>query len=85
MTAEETHWREEFARTGTAQVRQNLLNPAFYNSEPRRNFALKWLREQERAAELRDHRMYLCTQWTLWAAVAAVIVGILSIVARLLH
>jgi hypothetical protein len=77
-TDDEVNWRAEFAKTGAIQVRQNLLNPAIYNSQPKRIFALQWLREKECAAELREQR-------TLWAAIATVIVGIFSIVVTLLH
>jgi hypothetical protein len=84
-TDDEVHWREEFAKTGVTQVRQNLSNGAIYNSQPKRIFALQWLRQQERAGELREQEIHSYTRRTYWAAVAAVIVGIIGIVATLLH
>jgi hypothetical protein len=84
-TDEEVKWRDEFERTGAAEVRQNLSNGAIYNSEPKRSFAFKWLREKESAAELREQEIYRYTRQTFRAAVAAVIVGIIAIVATLLH
>jgi hypothetical protein len=81
----EVNWREEFEKTGATQVRQNLSNCAIYNSQSKRIFALQWLREQERVGELREQQIYSYTRRTFWAAVAAVIVGIIGIVAMLLH
>ena len=51
MTADEQQkWREEFERIGYAQVRnwQPTLSP-----EPKRQFAFRWLREEEQKKE--DH------------------------------
>ncbi len=85
MADDEVKWRDEFAKAGAAQVRQNLSNAAIYNTEPKRIFALRWLRENECARELREQETYRYTRRTFWAAVAAVIVGIIGIVATLLH
>jgi hypothetical protein len=57
MTADEqANWRIEFEKTGEAQVRQNLSNPAIYNSPAKSDFARQWLREREgaRAARAAD-------------------------------
>jgi hypothetical protein len=39
-TDEQANWRIEFEKTGEAQVRQNLSNPAIYNSPAKSDFAL---------------------------------------------
>jgi hypothetical protein len=85
MGDDEVKWRDEFAKAGATQVRQNLSNAAIYNTEPKRIFARQWLRENECARELREQEIYSYTRRTFWAAVAAVIVGIVGIVATLLH
>ena len=79
----QTNWQEEFTQTGATQVR--LLNQAIYNSEAKANCAREWLREQERAAGLRDQRIYSYTQRTFWVAVAAVIVAAVGILVNVLH
>jgi hypothetical protein len=84
-TAAQAAWRVEFEQAGESEVRQNLSNAAIYNSEPKRAFARQWLRQQERAHEIREHEIYSYTQWTFWAAVAAVIVGIIGIMVASLH
>jgi hypothetical protein len=84
-TGDEVQWRDEFAKTGATQVRENLSNPAIYNSVPKRNFALQWLRDKECASELREQETYRYVRRTFWAAIAAVLVGIIGIVATLLR
>ena len=84
-TDDEVKWQDEFVKTGATQVRENLSNPAIYKSEPKRVVSLYWLREKECARELREQETYSYTRRTFWAAVVAVIVGIIGIVATLLH
>jgi hypothetical protein len=81
MTADEqANWRIEFEKTGEAQVRQNLSNPAIYNSPAKSDFARQWLREREGAREQREQQIHSYTRRTLWAAVAAVVVGLIAII-----
>jgi hypothetical protein len=84
-TAEQANWRAEFQAAGESEVRQNFSNGAIYNSPPKRDFARQWLREQERSRELREKQMYDYTRRTLRAAVAAVIIGIIAVIATCLH
>jgi hypothetical protein len=84
-TDEQATWRIEFQEAGESEVRQNLPNGAIYNNPSKRDFARQWLREQERARELRDQQIHSYTLHTLWAAVAAVIVGVIAVVATCLH
>jgi hypothetical protein len=79
-TDEQANWRIEFEKTGEAQVRQNLSNPAIYNSPAQSDFARQWLREREGAREQREQQTYSYTRRTLWAAVAAVVVGVIAII-----
>jgi uncharacterized membrane protein len=50
-----------------------------------RRYVEGWLRRKERARELREQEFYSYTRRTFWAAVAAVLVGIIGIVVTLLH
>ena len=84
MTDEQAKWRIEFEEAGESDVRQNFLNGAIYNSPPKRDFARQWLREQERARELREQQIFSYSRRTYWAAIAAVIVGGIGIVATCL-
>ena len=85
MTTDELNWQEEFSKAGATQVRENLSNGAIYNSQPKRIFALHWLRQQERAAELREQEIHSYTRRTYWTAVAAVILTIFGLMATLMH
>jgi hypothetical protein len=78
-------WRTELEDNGEAEVRQNLLNPAIYNSEPKRIFVAQWLREKERARRAQERQAYAYTRWTFWAAVVAAIVSVIGIVVTLVH
>jgi hypothetical protein len=77
---EEAAWRAEFEAEGETAIRdaKNLFQ------EPKRQFAFLWLREQTAARKLRDERTYRYVRWTFVAAIAAVIVGISSKLARTL-
>jgi hypothetical protein len=85
MTNDEVNWRDEFAKVGATKVRENLPEKKAFYSQPKRICALKWLREQECAAQVLEQGISSYTRRTFWAAVAAVIVGIIGIVATLLH
>jgi hypothetical protein len=71
---EERKWRAEFKRDGREAVRQQLrfgLAPHL-----KRDLAIVWLREQERAAERRE-------RGTFWIAVAVLVLTILGILIAL--
>ena len=84
-TAEQANWRAEFQAAGEGEVRQNFSNKAIYNSPPKLDFARQWQREQERSRELREKQMYDYTRHSLWAAMTAVIIGIIAVIATCLH
>ena len=69
---EEATWRAEFEESGEDDVRRWLnMMP-----EPKRQFAFRWLRAEAKKRTLREQQTYRYVQWTFWAALAAVVVGI---------
>jgi hypothetical protein len=72
---QEARWRATYETVGYDAVRRghNLFE------EPKRQFALRWLREKEIARETRDEAAQWYLKWTFRAAVAALIVGIVSV------
>ena len=78
---EDAEWRAEFEKDGATTVR------AWLNAfpEPKRQFAFRWLREQEATRKVRDRQMHFYARWTFWAAVAAVVVGVIGVVVTLGH
>jgi hypothetical protein len=67
----EAAWRAEFKRIGETQVRDALDS---ITDEPKRQAAFRWLGD-EAQARLREERN---VRWTFFAAVAAVIVGLIG-------
>jgi hypothetical protein len=82
---DETKWRAEFTALGETQLRDSMNRGSLPFSERKRQFAFCWLREQDESRRLREAKIYRYTQRTFWAAVAAVIVGILGVLITLLH
>jgi hypothetical protein len=82
---EETKWREEFAAVGETQLRHGMNTGSMPFPGPKRQFAFRWLSEQDQSRRLREQKIYRYTQHTFWAAVAAVIVGIFGVLVTLLH
>ncbi len=77
--------RAQFENIGETQLYQLLSKGAISASDARHTPALEWLREQEVARRLREQKAYSYTQRTFWAAVAAVMVGMIGVVATLIH
>jgi hypothetical protein len=80
-TEDERVWRAEFERDGERQVHDTIYHGPGIYPDPKRLFALRWLREKEVEQNNLDRLMRRDVRWTLWAAVAAVIVGIVAILA----
>jgi hypothetical protein len=78
-TEDEVKWRTEFDDAGEIEVRENLSHGGMIVPEPKRHFAFRWLREQVKAKKLREQQLYRYAQWTFWAAVSAVVIGIFSL------
>jgi len=78
-TEDERAWRAEFETAGERQVHDTIYyGPGIY-SDPKRLFAIRWFREKEVDRANKDRQMLCYVRWTFWAAVAAVIVGIIAI------
>jgi len=75
----EEKWRKEFNAAGETETRY-AMGSGLIIDESKRQFASRWLREQDKASELRERQMYRYVRLTFYAAVAAVIVGILGVV-----
>jgi hypothetical protein len=82
-TPDEAAWRAEFERIGEQQVTQLV----YYTPvpEPKRQFGFKWLGEEAQARRGREEQTYRYVQWTFFAALAAVIVGIVGVIVTLFH
>jgi hypothetical protein len=80
-TEDEAKWRAEFDQAGETEIRDGLK---LINHEPKRQFAFRWLREQSKARQLREEEMHWYAQRTFWAAIAAVVVGVIGVLVTLL-
>jgi hypothetical protein len=78
---QEAQWRAEFETVEYDAVRREHTN----FPEPKRQFAIRWLREKEKAREARDEAAQWYLKWTFCAAAAAVIVGIIGLIVTYMH
>ena len=78
----EAAWRAEFKRIGETQVRDALDR---ITDEPKRQAAFRWLDDEAEARRLREEQTHHFVRWTFFAAVAAVIVGLIGVGLTLLH
>jgi hypothetical protein len=78
----EAAWRAEFKRIGETQVRDALDS---ITDEPKRQAAFRWLGDEAEARRLREEQTHHYVRWTFFAAVAAVIVGLIGVGLALLH
>ena len=85
MSDREAEWRAEFERLGELLVYDNVKQGAIYNDEAKRQAAFRWLSDEARKRRARETQSLHIARWTLFAAVAAVIVGIIGIVVTLLR
>lgn len=76
----EAEWRTEFDSFGERAVHDTLYHGPGEFDGPKRQFALRWLREQEARRESRERKTFCYVKLTLIAAVAAVLVGILELI-----
>jgi len=77
-TEDETNWRAEFERDGERAVHDTLHHGPGEFDGPKRQFAIRWLREKEKDREKRDRQTLCYGKMTFWAAVVAVAVGLLT-------
>jgi hypothetical protein len=84
-TKEEAQWRATFKAEGETAIRDAMNFRSVPYPEPMRQFAFKWLREQEALRRHREDQMQHYVRWTLYAAIAAVIVGVIGVAVTWLH
>jgi hypothetical protein len=82
---EERAWRADFEANGERLTHDTLYRGAGIYPEPKRQFALRWLREKEAERNAYERSMFRYVRWTLWAAVAAVVVGVIAILVGWFH
>jgi hypothetical protein len=76
---QEAAWRTEFEADGERAVHDTIYRGSGIYPDPKRSFALRWLREKEVERERQEQKMHSYVRRTFWAAVAAVIVGIVGV------
>jgi hypothetical protein len=86
---QEAQWKAELEKIGETAVRQSIsLNSGVgigIGGEPMRQYAFRWLREKEQQRQERELSTNWYVKWTFYAAVAAVVMGILGVIVTLLH
>jgi hypothetical protein len=80
----EAKWRTEFEESGETEIRDALSHKAII-SEPKRKFAVHWLREKEKSREFQERQMYRYVQRTFWMAFAAALISFIGILTTWLH
>ena len=85
MQDDEEGWIAEFEAAGESELRDRLYRGSGMHPEAKFHLAVRWLREQARARRLQEEQMRRDVRRTLWAAVAAVLVGIVGIGIALLR
>jgi hypothetical protein len=85
MNRQEVDWRAEFDRLGEQQVYDNVKQGAIYNDERKRQAAFRWLGDQAAKRRAREENTLWYSRWTFWAAIAGVAIGMIGVVATLLH
>jgi hypothetical protein len=80
---QEKIWDAEFESIGEAALRAGLLHGGGVgvgiSDEPKRQHAFRWLRNKERDRELREASARWYAKWTFWAAVGAVVIGLVTL------
>jgi hypothetical protein len=78
----EAAWRAEFERTRETEVGGS--RNAFVD-EPKREAAFRWLGDDAEARRLREEQAHHYVRWTFFAAVAAMMVGLIGVGLSFLH
>jgi len=81
----EAAWRAEFERIGDTQLRDALNSGVGIADEPKRQAAFRWLGDEAQARRLREEKTYHYVRWTYFAAIAAVIAGLIAVGLALLR
>jgi hypothetical protein len=85
MNEQEKQWRAEFERDGEPLVFENTRQGAIYNSEGKRQAALRWLSDQASDRRKREADDTWFAKWTFRAAVLAAALAGIGIVVALIH
>ena len=75
----EAAWRAEFKRIGEEQLREALNSGVGIADEPKRQAAFRWLGDEPEERRLREEKTHHYVRWTFFAAMAAVIVGLIGV------
>ena len=81
----EAAWRAEFKRIGETQLRDVLNSDNGFTDELKRQAAFRWLGDEAEQQRLREEQTNHNVRWTLFAAVATVIVGLIGVGLSFLH
>lgn len=88
MTQQEATWKAEFEAIGESAIRNDLQLRGGVgvgiSDEPKRQYAFRWLRQKEKDREQREHSTHWYVKWTFWAAVGAVLIGIVGVTVTIL-
>ena len=89
MNDQENAWRAEFERLGERLVWENTKQGAIYNDERKRQFAFRWLADEEAKRRKREQETFWYVKFTyhaaIWAAALGAIGIIVAIIVALLH
>jgi hypothetical protein len=85
MNDDEARWREEFEAAGEVEVQRKVNSQYFRKTPEKGSFAQRWLDEKATARLSREIGLFSYAKRTYWAALVAVLVGILGIVVTWLH
>jgi len=84
---QEVEWSKEFEKIGETEIRNDLNFRSGIdvgiNSEPKRQYAFRWLREKEQERENRERSTHRYVIWTFWAAIAAAAIGVAGVLVTL--
>ena len=73
-------------KSATASARHKSATRSIaITDEPKRQAAFRWLGDEAEARRLREEQTHHYVRWTFFAAVAAVIVGLIGVGLALLH
>jgi preprotein translocase subunit Sss1 len=85
--SQEAIWRAELEQEGENAVRDSYNHHGGIRTggEPKLKFVRQWLREKEIAREKRESNIYSYVKLTLYAAIGAVIIGVIGVALTVIH
>ena len=81
----EAAWRAELNRIGEAQHGDALKSGSDVTDELKGQAAFRWSGDEPEAQRLREEQTHHYGRWAIFAAVAAVIVGLIGVGLTFLH